>query len=299
MQLSSQRFEQACAFVNSHARDLDKRLLAYYFKGGTAASVLDELARYQNSDGGFGHAMEPDFRLESSTPMATSVGLQYAADVHAPANHPVIVRAMQYLAATYADGFWPSLTEAVNQVPRAPWWQYRGADAPAEDDWPNVSAELFGYLWAYAETVPADLLERVSLRARQNLDSGPTLEGFFRYNILCWQRALPHLPETLRLDAEAKIRATFSKYPYTDENYGEVNICWLAPSPDSILAQMEPDAVAVGIDRVIQTQTADGGWWPGWTWGQYEDVWDTAKVEWAGKITTETLHVLNNFGRIG
>jgi len=45
-------------------------------------------------------------------------------------------------------------------------------------------------------------------------------------------------------------------------------------------------------------QQDDGGWWPNWHWGQFEDVWPVAEKEWAGKITAETLWTLRRFGRL-
>ena len=42
---------------------------------------LDALADYQNSDGGFGNAIEPDIRCELSTPIGTTVALQILRDL--------------------------------------------------------------------------------------------------------------------------------------------------------------------------------------------------------------------------
>jgi hypothetical protein len=48
-------------------------------------------------------------------------------------------------------------------------------------------------------------------------------------------------------------------------------------------------------DYEINRQNEDGGWWPTWSWGQYEDVWPIAEREWAGKITTHCLIALDRF----
>jgi hypothetical protein len=45
-------------------------------------------------------------------------------------------------------------------------------------------------------------------------------------------------------------------------------------------------------------QSSDGGWWPTWRWGQYEEEWEVAKTEWAGKLTAECLMDLDKFNLI-
>ena len=76
MKLSNENFEKAQQFIHNNARALDVCLFEYEFAGGTAVSVLNALTAYQNEDGGFGNAIEPDFRLPDSSPMATKVSIQ-------------------------------------------------------------------------------------------------------------------------------------------------------------------------------------------------------------------------------
>jgi len=300
MNLSPAAFEKAAKFVKSYARPIDIRLFEFYFEGGSAESVLAELAAYQNADGGFGHGIEPDIQLAESSPMATSVAFQYIQAVNAGIQNSMIARAIQYLLSTYRlnGEYWPPTFENVNDAPHAPWWHVTELQPPPEENWANPNAELLGYLHCYAPFVPPDVLDLVTARARRNLLSQDTIGGLMRYNVMCWQRALPYLPSPLQSEVRNHLRATFAGLgtlsPHTFE---EASIAWIAPSPDSILAQMQPEAVRDLLDGEIQRQAEDGGWWPNWTWGQYEDAWETAKQEWAGKITVELLHVLRQYGK--
>lgn len=300
MKLSKANFIKAQEFIKHHARPLDVCLFDFFFNGGPVEAVLSELAAYQNPDGGFGHGIEPDFRSPASSPMATSVGLQYGVAVNAGAGHPIIQYAIRYLLGTYdtTSDYWPATFKAVNDAPHAPWWHVDEIKPPDEAAWPNPGAELTGYLHRYASLVPGDSLERISQRARCNLEHSETFEGVFRYNLLCWQRAAGDLPPDFRDAVNARIKATFEKYPLNGENYGEVGLIWLAPTPDSILARHDPDAVNAHLDAIITRQVEDGGWWPAWQWGQYEDVWPLARQEWAGKMTVETLYTLRSYGRL-
>ena len=81
--IARERYRQARRFVEEVARPLDRALLAYHRGEAERDEVVDALAAYQNEDGGFGHGIEPDIRLGASSPMATSVGLEYAVAVGA------------------------------------------------------------------------------------------------------------------------------------------------------------------------------------------------------------------------
>ena len=76
MQLQKARFESARGFVHERARPLDRALFSALFENGDAAAVSNALVAFRNEDGGFGNALEPDFRLPASSPMATSMALQ-------------------------------------------------------------------------------------------------------------------------------------------------------------------------------------------------------------------------------
>jgi len=63
--------------VKAHARSLDRALFEHQFEGAPARNVWDALAAYRNMDGGFGRALEPDFRLPGSSPLATTIAFEY------------------------------------------------------------------------------------------------------------------------------------------------------------------------------------------------------------------------------
>ncbi len=295
MKLSSESFSKACDFVRKNARTVDRSMFEYHFEGGSVVAVLEELVKYQNSDGGFGNAIESDLRLRASSPFATSVGLQYCTKIGLKADSPVIQSAIEYLLSTYDSkhDYWTFTFMDVNDEPHAPWWHLEEVAPPKESSWPNPSAELLGYLHRYSELVPDELLEQMNRRALVNLESSETIVGL--YNVMCWERAYRSLPEPLRSIARNKIARTFkSMSPLTPEMLGEIRVFWVAPTRDSIL-MMQPENVYRLLEDEIGRQAKDGGWWPTWKWGQYEDVWPIAEREWAGKITVGCLTTLKAF----
>jgi len=303
MKLTQENFDRAALFVKNHARAIDRCLFAYHFEHGPAGDVLDALRAYQNPDGGFGHAIEPDFRLPSSSPMATSVGLQTCLAVGAPPDHPILQAAVTYLVNTYqTDGdYWPALPLEVNDHPHAFWWGREDVSAPPESAWANPTAELVGYLHYARKGVPPSLLTRASERARQNLESGVAFGGeqLSFYQLLTWERATAFLPEGLANDARDRILTAYrSLRPLTQEKLAELPVIALLDFREPVAVQAFPDEIDPLLDNIIQTQAEDGAWWPAWHWGQYEDMWEVAKKEWAGRITVDCLHTLKNFGKL-
>ncbi len=300
MTLSEERFEDACRFIKKNARNLDVSLFKFHFENGTQKDVLNELSKFQNKDGGFGHAIEPDFRLTASSPMATSVGLQYYHEVGGSLESDIIRSAMQYLVSTYNTqlGFWPATFENVNEAPHAPWWHFRGMIRPEGVEWANPSAELAGYLNKYSTLIPSTILESVNQQVNQYLSEHKII-GSWLYNIMCWERAYEFFPEPIKSKAKEIILGSFhSMLPLSPERLGEIKIYWLAPHPESLLTQVAPAVVNEYLKHEITLQAEDGGWWPTWTWGQYEEAWPIAEKEWAGKKTLECIRALREFGFI-
>jgi hypothetical protein len=303
MNLSTENYKRARLFIKTHARIIDRCLFNFYFNIGPAGDVLEALRAYQNPDGGFGRALEPDFRLPASSPMATSVGLQTLIAVGTPPDHPLVQAAVQYLVNIYrTDGdYWPMASLEINDHPHAPWWSLDEIAPPPEDRWANPCAELVGYLHYCSDIVPPDLLTHATERARQNLESGVAFgKGQLSfYQLLTWERAADFLPDALAADARDRILAAYRTLsPLTQEKLSELPVIALLDFREPVVVQAFPEDVDRLLDSIIHQQAEDGGWWPAWHWGMYEDVWPIAKKEWAGRITVDVLHSLKKFGRL-
>ena len=98
---SEQAYARAKDFILTHARPLEQHIFAYYFEDGPVDAVFAALAAFQNADGGFGNAMEPDLQLPDSSALATSVGLQVLREFGAAPSHPMVRDAMGYLMQAY------------------------------------------------------------------------------------------------------------------------------------------------------------------------------------------------------
>ena len=303
MQLSQANFAQAVHFINTAARRLDQLIFAYHFQDGSAEAVLDELARYQNEDGGFGRALEPDFRLESSSPLASTVALQIIQALPKPVGQPMVNRAIGYLLTAFDDhrGYWPAVPEAINQVPHAPWWTFDPAKGGAAPETPaNPSAEVVGYLHIYPHQVRPDFLALVTERVIAYLaDHAPSLSMF---ELRCYQRLVKALPQPEREQVAGHLQSAILNLVEPDPAAWAGYVAQpleFVHSPQSPLYQPLRQAVEANLDYTIEAQVEDGSWPPKWSWGEdYSETWPTARQEWAGHLTVETLTILKAFGRL-
>jgi hypothetical protein len=73
-------FKKARNFMHTEARLLERLLFSEKFEDASPESVGRVIAAYQNPDGGFGHALEPDFRCSESQPLFVETGLSALCD---------------------------------------------------------------------------------------------------------------------------------------------------------------------------------------------------------------------------
>ncbi|WP_409291258.1 hypothetical protein [Peribacillus sp. SCS-37] len=302
--LTQEEFQKAETYIQESARKLDSRMFEFYFKGGTVEAAVDELLNYQNSDGGFGRSIEPDFRLEQSSPMATTIGLQYAGELGLGSEHVIIQKAVAYLLETYdhEQNRWHGVPEAVNKVPHAPWWNYdtEKGRSGAQSSWANPNAEITGYIRKYSELVPKSFVKTLTELALEELKSLP--DKMEMHDLLCYLRLLGTFEgqereavlDKLKKAAQEKVAVTEDEW----KGYGLKPI-QVADSPEAELAGLFQDDIQACLDFEISRMDPEGFWGPNWTWfGQYEEDWKTAEADWKGSLTVSTLKVLREFGRI-
>jgi hypothetical protein len=89
-------FAAGYRFLLDQARLLERRLFATCFLGQPAARIVDALRGYQNDDGGFGQALEPDKRCPASLPVDVENAFQALA-MAGTVDHDMVIRACDFL----------------------------------------------------------------------------------------------------------------------------------------------------------------------------------------------------------
>jgi hypothetical protein len=292
-------FDRGQRFLEADARTLDRARLAWSLGTANAHAVLDALAAYQNHDGGFAHGLEPDLRSPMSTAIATSVGLRVLREIDAPAHHPMVGRAINWLLAEVdSERFvWPIVTPAAAQAPHAPWWDF---DDDMEAKWNgyryNPSADLFGALCHWRSLVADELLANMTSDFSWRLQNNPPSAIYDLYCCLRLQESR-NVPERIRASLEdAIVKAAAAQ----DPGSFHVNYFELVPSPTSLLYSSQKENLENAVCRAVDTQGEDGGWHPPWDWGEVNaEAWSAAQREWSGVLTRTVLETVHRHGLVG
>ena len=307
--LSVAGIERARNFLKTQARPLDRALFEFRFEGAPAEAVAQALAAYQNADGGYGHALEPDVRTPSSSALATGIALQALKEIDYPAGHHQVQGAVQYLLESFDPDsqVWRAVPPDANDHPHAPWWHDKeGSLARTFDGFLIIPrAQLVGLLYHFSESVPEPWLEDLIERTVADVETIEAL-GTGGGDDLAYTLALAQenaLPERLRARLLNRLRAVVPRAVSTDPSEWDtycIHPLKIVHTPASPVADLIWDAIEADLDYQIEHQGPEGNWEPVWTWGgAYPSAWEQARQEWRGHITLETLTVLRAFGRIG
>lgn len=298
--LTPEQFSKARNFLLTNARPVDRAMFQFEFEQGLPDEVLTELRNFQNEDGGFGHALEPDFRFPFSSAIATTIALQYVSRLQLDEVPAMVVRALEYLHATFDSEhqLWEPVPETVTQFPRAVWWEYGGPEK-AEEYWANPAAEILGYFYEYLNSTLSDWRGLLLTKAFEKLENRS--EPLEMHDLLCYLRLAYRLPPDRQTELYAKLDSNVHQVvaasPDEWRKYG-VQPIQVAPSPESHYYPVLKPYVDKNLDFLVQTQGDDGAWNPTWQWWRYEDEWSQAKEEWRGVLTLDNLRVLRKYGRL-
>ncbi|MCL2158766.1 MAG: hypothetical protein FWH48_05090, partial [Oscillospiraceae bacterium] len=144
---------KARKFVYRNARPLDIARWQYHFENGGKEAVLTALAAYQNEDGGFGCALEPDCWNPNSAPIQTWTATEILREIDfADGAHPIIQGILRYLENTEDFNFhyWYANVKSNIDYPRAPWWGFSDDPKHRCNDY-NPTACLAGFVIRFAD----------------------------------------------------------------------------------------------------------------------------------------------------
>lgn len=294
--MKKEQFEHAVRFLKESARPFEKAMYAIEFEGGPAEDAIRELSAYQNADGGFGNAFEPDIRVAASSVLATTVAFQNLIYLKAGSESPLVQRAIQYLLAAYntsQKAGWDIVPPEADTAPRAPWWNYNAG----HDGWGNPAVEIVGIFYRYSELVPASLLDELTRHAVTYINETSSRKDF--HELLCCLRFAELVPQAVlsevRPALDEMVRNCVTTIPDEWNGYCLTPI-QAAESPGSIYYRQLSESVKLYLGHLLTKQQPDGAWAPPWSWGQFEDVWPQAEQEWKGVLTLEALRRLRAYG---
>lgn len=286
----SKTLDRAEEFMLLNARLLERRLFALLFRGEAAEPALSALRAYQNADGGFGNALEPDKRCADSQPIDQEVALSVMDD--AGFDNALAGRICDFLQTiTTPKGGVPFVLETARSAPRAPWWN--------TDDHPpaslNPTAAIAGLLHKHGFGHP--WLDRATAYCWDAIEVSPLDEPHLLLAILTF---LEHAPDRGRArDAFDQLAANLFTHGLVAldpaaEGYVKTPLDY-APTPQSWCRSLfGDDAIAAHLDALAARQQPDGGWPIAWP-----TVSVANELEYRGVVTLRALKTLRAYGRLG
>jgi hypothetical protein len=281
---------RAAQFLLRDARLLERRVFAHLFDDGSAALALAALLAYQNGDGGFGNALEPDKRASAGQPIDQEFALRVMLDVGVD-QHAIAGMCRFLTTITTEAGGVPFVLPSARSSPHAPWWVAASDQPPASL---NPTASIVGLLCALQVDDP--WRDRAAAYCWHVLEAGPALDVHEALAVVLF---LEHVPNRARAERAfaplaARLRdGDLVALAPAASGYVKTPLEW-APTPTSLCRPLFSDAViAAHLDHLVDEQADDGGWpisWPALS--------PAVEAEYRGWVTLQALKTLHAYGRL-
>lgn len=279
--------EAARQFVLANATLLDRRRMAVLLDGASPLLVVGALRQYQNEDGGFGNALEPDIRGPESQPVAALRALEVLAESGFTGD-PMMNEVARWIGSiAEPDGGVGFVLDTPAKQPHAPWMVPTPGGshltfglaaaliaAGSSAHWVPKGAE-----WCWRRLAGSEEISAYWLKfAMKFLDVVEEEERA--------EQAIDNLKDLLGTDGSIEVPGGVEGERLTPLD--------LSPRPNTLSRKLfTEEQINVDLDVLQEGQQADGGWnfdWLGWSPGQI--------VEWRGALTVDALATLAAHGRI-
>lgn len=298
-------FRKAQTFMYRNARPLDLARFQYHFENGSKEAVMRVLAHYQNDDGGFGHAMEPDCWNPNSTPLHSNTAGEIIRQIDFnDAEHPVIQKLLKwYASGEHFNGkIWTIAVESNNYYPHAPWWHTESGSSCHADY--NGTAQIAGFIVRYAEE--NSRLFQLGVRiANEAICALSPDEIMDMHTCACYLRMaelfenanaekyipFDELKQKLHKSVHKLIETDISKW----SNYACLPSSFITSNESEYYSENK-DIADYECEHIINTQLPDGSWNITWGWEDYPEEWAISKNWWKGQGIIGKLLYLKGFG---
>lgn len=285
--------EQVLKVVEEKGRTLDYYLIKNLFED-CSEQVLDELLKYQNQDGGFGHGLEPDNQTPESSVLATDIAITILDDINSSSKEEVIKRVLKYYASMFNEKTrkFKFIPKSTNNYPRAVWWNYDDLDS-----WSyfNPTPEVTGFMYKYKHLTDFPV-EELMLEVKDNILSNyHDEEEHSLYSVLKfynWTGKPSELNELLEKEIESKITLKEEEWDkYSPQPYKLIEV-------NGFLYERYRSDLLRNAEYLIK-KSDNYIWYPEWQWFQFEEVFENeAKYQWMGYVTYERLKFLKSLDKL-
>lgn len=288
---------KAIKFITENARPLELAVYKYFFEQESNQAVMDALSKFQNADGGFGNALEPDFFNPHSSPIATNDAISTLCHVNALDRDSDMVKGIVNYLASH-DSFdenkkrWLFAIDSNKDYPHAIWWEKKG-DGISKF---NPSVSLAAFMMCYGDRT--SLYEEIIKEGFLYLQNGGEVSGD---DINCYLLAYELLTENgindiidINIFKGLLCKAVEKCICKDTSEYGIEYV----PMPSTIFTgrytefitpEIKP-LIAAEKDILSKLQKEDGGFDITWKWyTPYTNEYELARAWWRPRITIEKM----------
>ncbi|WP_052410195.1 hypothetical protein [Paenibacillus durus] len=283
-------FEDAANFLWKHGRLLERRIFECVFLDGSKSNILTSLKAYQNEDGGFGHALEPDLRVPDSQPLYMEFALRVLYDCNIK-DEELSQKACDYISklADLEKGI-PTILSSSAKYPRAEHWNNSLSTEPSF----SRLTGLVGLLkWQGIEHSWLDKATDICLK---NISSKTYEDAHTILTAFCLLESLPqtdYIKGLFQKLSKDLFIANFFRLDVDSHSYG-LSPLEFSPSSTSYCRSIFSDDIILEHLKVLESQQDDdGGWHIEW-----EPPGETARLEWRAYKTLKSLMILHSYNRI-
>lgn len=281
------------SWIHRNARPLDLARFSYHFENGSKENVMKALAFYQNEDGGFGHALEPDSWNEGSTPMTTNTAAEILLELgHRDRKHPMVVNMLRYLESGHGkkEDKWLFSIPENNLYPCAPWWH---TDEEGTLTKFNPTASLLRFILDFGD-YDSDLymmaLNHMEKMKIEFIES----EGSSMHDLICLESIRAYLDEERLNQLEDEV---IEKDPDQWMSYTCKPSAFIK-DPKHPLMKTQKELMEVLLDTLEKTLHPEGYWEINWAWSDYEEAFHISRNWWRADLIIKNLLLLSSFGRL-
>jgi hypothetical protein len=293
--VSPDRLDAAETFVWVSGRLVDRLRFASLFRAGNPQRVVEALRPYRNLDGGFGEALEPDFRGPISQPVTVMTAFHMLDEVNA-CDDPMVSDACDWLTGITVDGGVPIALPNIAAYPRAWWWSApEGKPRPSLLPTAGIASVLHNNHITHPWLAGATQFCWRAIAELEQRERSLGIEYVYRMAL----SFLDHVPDRRRAEQAAVLlrKAALDRglVALDPETQGEVHFPLdFAPEANGLARSWFDDKlIARHLDHLVSTQAEDGGWT--FNWGNWSAL---ATLESRAWITIQRLKTLKSYGRL-
>ncbi|WP_036688198.1 hypothetical protein [Paucisalibacillus globulus] len=296
-------------FLDNYCRELEIAQFEFFFGNGSKENVMEKLKKFQNADGGFGHGLEPDFWLPTSSPMATWAAGQILMELDVDKDVLMVKKMISYLVDTYDEesGKWASVLPEFNNYPHAPWWHW---EEGVQENWSfNPSIELAAFLihWSDSESQAAKKGWRSIEKATVHLLNQTEMDNHEINNFQAFSKIIEahsssfedktgfSYEEVSKKIVDLAYECINKDVTSWDSGYVPLPLDFIN-NPDSSLCTRLGSLVQRNFEFYIYQMSDKGVWDITWGWGSYPEEFEKARIYWKGILAVERYKKFKAFG---